>query len=207
MEYQKYIFMDVPAFSGLPQKWLNSQRIKGCHRHSGGQWTHPYGICFIQHQIHLTFSIHMSFVETNYHMLWIFPTIETSSLCIIIFILTMLNIKQHPWKIIIGNEYGLLSNWIDPIDILLETFNIPMDTTYRYASWINVKYERHHGSIHNVVRSTLISINHIEDKFCCSMETTVEVCCYKIHIALNNIPSRFSWYGTRHSIDKLKYFG
>ena len=47
----------------------------------------------------------------------------------------------------------------DVTNLLIEEFNISMETTVGGASWINGKNERHNISIQNMVRADLLEIN------------------------------------------------
>ena len=54
------------------------------------------------------------------------------------------------------DEDGALENSTDVTNLLVDDFNISMETTGGDASWLNKKYERHYITIHNIVRSGLL---------------------------------------------------
>ena len=56
-------------------------------------------------------------------------------------------------------EDGALIKSTGVTDLLLDNFNISLETTGRYVSWINGKNKLHNISIKNIVRSVLLDSN------------------------------------------------
>ena len=107
-------------------------------------------------------SMILAFCENNI-IIWVFPTASKRSLFrIIFFILTELNNGQHTCKRLRVYKDCALEKSIDFINLLVDEFRITMENTGGYASWINVKNERHSRSIHTMVRADLIDSNQQE---------------------------------------------
>ena len=70
--------------------------------------------------------------------------------------------EQHPSKGIIVDEYSVLANSEDVTNLLIESFNISMETTGGDTYWINVKNKRHNRSIHNMVISGPLDSNQMK---------------------------------------------
>ena len=68
------------------------------------------------------------------------------------FIITTLKNEQHPHKRVRVDEDGALENSTYAPNLLIDDFNISMETTGCDASWINGKNERHTRSIKNIVQ-------------------------------------------------------
>ena len=98
-------------------------------------------------------------------MLWLFPTASKKSpVHIICLILTTLKNKQHTCKHLRFDKYGALENSIYVTNLLVGGLNIYTKTTGGYASWFNVKNERHNRSIHTMVREVLLDSNQHANK-------------------------------------------
>ena len=63
------------------------------------------------------------------------------------------------------DKYGALENSTYVTNLLVDDFNISMETTGGDVSWINGMNEIHKKNIHNMVRAALIDI-HQHEKNC-----------------------------------------
>ena len=112
------------------------------------------------------FTSMLTVVCENTRILWVFPTASKKAHVFIIrFILTTLMNEQHQCKLIRADEDSVLANSTDVTNLLVDDFNISMETTGGDASWINGNNGRHNRSIHNMVRSSLLDINNHENKW------------------------------------------
>ena len=153
------------------------------------------------------FTSMLTVIFAKNRMMWVFPTVsQRAHLCIIRFILTTLKNEQHPCKIIWVDEDGALENSTDVINLLIESFNIYMETTVGDSSWLNGKNKRHNISIHNIVRACLLYSNQHANTWWFAAETSAEVHRCKIYRALDNNSPHFAWYGKNPSIHELRKF-
>ena len=93
-----------------------------------------------------------------------------------------------------------MENSTDITNLLIDEFEISMETPGGDTSWINGNNERHNRSIHNMVIAGLLDSNKHENKWCCAAETSAEVHRCRIHSDLDNISPHFPWYGQKTSI-------
>ena len=70
------------------------------------------------------------------------------------------------------DEDGALGNSTYVNNLLVDEFNISIETTCGDSSWINGKNEIHNISIHNMVRAGLLDSNQHANKWCCEAETS-----------------------------------
>ena len=99
------------------------------------------------------------FCEKN-RIIWAFPTAsKITPICIIHFILTTLKNEQHPCKRVRVDKYSDLEKSTDVINLIVDDFNIFMETTGDDASWLNGKNEIHNRRNNNMVREGLLDIN------------------------------------------------
>ena len=70
---------------------------------------------------------------------------------------------QHPCKLVRVDEDSALENSTDVTNLFVYEFKISMETTGGDAYCLNVKYERHNRSIHNMVITALIDSNQHEN--------------------------------------------
>ena len=143
----------------------------------------------------------------NTRMLWLLPT--TSNLApfrIMHFILETLNNEQRPCKLLIVDEDIFMEKSTDITKLIVDKFNISLETTGRYTSWPNGKNEHHSRSSRNIVISGLFDSNQHKNKWCCAAEIYAEVYTCKIHSALHNASPHFAWYAKRPSIHKIIAF-
>ena len=70
------------------------------------------------------------------------------------------------------DEDGVLENSIDVTNLIVDYFNVSMETTGGDVLWINVNNTIHNRRIHNMVRSGLLDINQHENKWCCAAKTS-----------------------------------
>ena len=113
-------------------------------------------------------------------------------------ILTILNNEQHTCKRIIVDEDDTLEKPSDVTDILVDKFNIALDTTGGDASWLNGKNKLHNRIIYKMVISCLIVSNQNENKWCCASETYAEVDSSKIHSVMGNTLLFLVWWTTQY---------
>ena len=89
----------------------------------------------------------------NTRIIWVFLTASKRvPVSIIRFILTTLENEQHPCKHVRVDEDGALSKSTDITSLLIDDFNISVETSDGSKSWLNGKNERHSRIIHNMVR-------------------------------------------------------
>ena len=69
-------------------------------------------------------------------------------------------------------EDGALENSTDVTNLLIDDFNISMETTGGDVSWLNINNEQHNRSIHSMVIAGLLNRNQHENKWCCAAETS-----------------------------------
>ena len=106
----------------------------------------------------------LTVVCANTNMIWLFPNeSKWSPVYIIRYILKTFNNEQRPWKRVRVGEYGSLENSTYVTNLLVDKFNISVETTCGDASYINVNNEQHSRSIHNIVRADLIDSNQYEN--------------------------------------------
>ena len=72
----------------------------------------------------------------------------------------------------IVDEYGALEKSTDVTNILVDDFNISMETTGGDSSCLDEKNERHNRSIHNMVIEILLDSNQHGKKFPCAADTS-----------------------------------
>ena len=102
----------------------------------------------------------LTIVCENTTMQWVLPTAsKRSTVSIIHFILTTPNNEQQPCKCVRVDEYGALEKSTDVTNLLVDDFNISMETTGGDSLWLNGNNERHNRSIHNMVRAGLLESN------------------------------------------------
>ena len=82
-----------------------------------------------------------------------------------------------------------------------------MENTSGDEYWLNGNNEIHNIIIHIMVRSGLLDSNKNEKKWSCAVETSVQVHRCRMHSALDNISTHFSWYGKKPKIHELRAFG
>ena len=71
--------------------------------------------------------------------LWVLPNSpKRTTVCIMRFIITELTNEQHPCKRVRFDEDGAWEKSIDFTNLILDDFNIYMETTRRDESWLNI---------------------------------------------------------------------
>ena len=68
------------------------------------------------------------------------------------------------------DKYNALENSADVINLIVDDFNISMETTGGDVSWLNGKNKIHNRSIINMVREGLIEINQQEKMVLCNRD-------------------------------------
>ena len=130
-----------------------------------------YNVTFI----HGFTSIPTIVCEKN-RMIWLLPTASKwYPLRIIIFVLTTLKNKQHPWKYVRVDEDHAIDKSADITNLLVDKFRNSMENTDVDASWINGNNERHNRIIHKMVRTGIFDSNQHANKCCREAETSTEV--------------------------------
>ena len=90
-------------------------------------------------------------------MLWVLRTASKQApVCTISFILKNLNNEQNAWKFVKVDGYGAMENPPYVTNLIVNYFNIYMETNGGDASCIHVKNERQNMSIHDMVRAGLL---------------------------------------------------
>ena len=104
------------------------------------------------------------------------------------------------------DEGGELSRCEDFCEMLLKEFNIVLQTTGGYSSWINGKVERHNQSINTMTRAALYDSGLNHNLWCFAAESMVDTYNARIHSATREQPD-FDFYGIRRSIHELRIWG
>ena len=98
-------------------------------------------------------------------VLWVLTTSsKRAPVQIIPFIIIKLKNEQHTCKRVIVEKYVSLQKSTYVTNLLVENFNISMETTGGDALWINGKNEIQNISIDNMVIEGLLDSNQYENK-------------------------------------------
>ena len=76
--------------------------------------------------------------------------------------------EQNPFKLVRVDEDSALENSTYITNLLIDEFEISMETPGGDTSWINGNNERHNRSIHNMVITGLLESNKHEKKIYCA---------------------------------------
>ena len=96
----------------------------------------------------------------------VFPTAsKLDPVHIIQLILTTLNNEQHLCKRVRVDEDGFLASSTDVTNLLVDEFNISMETTGGDSSYSNGNNQRQNKIIHNMVREGLIYSDQHKNKW------------------------------------------
>ena len=104
------------------------------------------------------------------------------------------------------DEDGALEKSTYITNILVDEFNIYMENTGWYASWLNGKHKIHTRSIHSMVREYLLDSNQYENKWWYAVETSEEVYTCKLHSASEMTSPHLEWYVQIPRIHELRNF-
>ena len=98
-------------------------------------------------------------------IIWVFITeSKQPPVRILRFTLTTSKNDQHPCKCVKIDKDSELENSTNLTNLLVDEFNISMETTGVDESWLNGKNERNIRIIHKMVISGLTDINQHENK-------------------------------------------
>ena len=102
----------------------------------------------------------ITIIFKNTRMLWFLITKPRQAPFIIIrFILKQLKNYQHPCKCMRVEKYGALKKPTGVTELLVNSFNIDLENTGGYASWINRKNELHIRIINTMITESLVESN------------------------------------------------
>ena len=105
-----------------------------------------------------------------------------------------------------SDEGGELACCAEICVLLRDEFQVTLESTGGYASFLNGKVERHNSTIENLTLATLFGSNHAENKWCYASEHAATIYNATVHSAHDEQPE-FLWSGTRISILDIRCFG
>ena len=122
------------------------------------------------------------------------------------FFLRQLQMMGRPCSHLRTDMGGELATSAEFCTLLKDEFQIALQVTGPYTSWINGKVERHNQTSCEMIRVGTIDHGLGPHLWCLKCEDTTTKYNATLHSAINDIPD-FLWYGTRPSIADFRIFG
>ena len=146
-------------------------------------------------------------LDARTRKMWQFPTQQKRPpLDIVTFFLTQLQRMGRAVQHIRTDCGGELAGSSEFCALVKNTFQVGVERTGTYSSWLNGKVERHAQTACGMLRVGQIDHGLGDILWCCKCEDTTQKYNATLHNAIDDLPD-FEWYGRRPKASEFRIFG